>query len=175
MGIYINDLRGLVVRPTLEHLHEWSQTAENLLLGTAAQESQLGYRMLSNNHGGLGIFNISPQTHLDLWDNYLVTDPELASLTRGLASQQLFLKNPHGELITNLSYSTAMAWMIYKRHNLQLPSYANALDLARYWLNHYRSRNHVAHQTTVNDEHAMNEFAQNFQQLVLRKDKNIAA
>jgi len=36
------DLRHLVIRETLHYLNEWSQAAENLLLGTAAHESGLG-------------------------------------------------------------------------------------------------------------------------------------
>lgn len=175
MGIYINDLRELIVRPTLEHLNEWSQTAENLLLGTAAQESQLGFRMQSDTNDGLGLYSISPSTHTQVWDEFLVTNPELASRTRGLASQQQFLKSPHSELMTNLSYATGIAWMIYKSCHIKLPDNTNAHELARCWLLHYRSRSSQTAQSMSSDELTMDKFVQTYHQLVLNDNKNLAA
>ena len=34
---------------------------------------------------------------------------------RGLASQRAFLSDPDSELQTNLSYCTAIAWLLYQR------------------------------------------------------------
>ncbi len=34
---------------------------------------------------------------------------------RGLASQRAFLTDPDSELQTNLSYCTAIAWLLYQR------------------------------------------------------------
>ena len=52
-----NDLRHLVIRDTLNYLNDWSMAAENLLLGTAAQESGLG-----GWHEGrrVGLYHITP-------------------------------------------------------------------------------------------------------------------
>jgi hypothetical protein len=41
----------------------------------------------------------------------------MASRIRGLASQRAFLSDPEGELQTNLSYCTAIAWLLYQRAN----------------------------------------------------------
>lgn len=174
MGIYINDLRELVIRPALEHLDEWSQTAENLLLGTAAHESQLGFRMRPSEHG-LGIYNISAATHTRIWDEFLVTDPELASRLRGLASQQQFLKAPHNELITNLSYASGVAWMIYKSRHLKLPDASDVHQLAQSWLNHYRTQGNQSAQTTSTPEREQDDFVQSYCNLVLRENKHLAA
>ena len=42
----------------------------------------------------------------------------MASRVRGLASQRAFLSDPDGELQTNLSYCTAIAWLLYQRAGL---------------------------------------------------------
>jgi hypothetical protein len=175
MGICAADLRDLVIRPTLLLLNEWSPTAENLLMGTAAQESQLGFRMHSDPLEGLGLYRISAQAHLHMWDKYLVTDPELASRLRGLASQQQFLKNPHNELITNLSYASGTAWMIYKQHQIQLPEKPSVQELAELWVAHYCSRNEQNAQPLHNQKPLTEQFIQNYHKLVLREQKNLAA
>jgi len=175
MGIYAKDLRELVVRPTLLQLNEWSPAAENLLLGTAAHESQLGFRMHANNADGAGLYRISEATHIQVWDKFLVTDPELASRVRGLASQQQFLKFPHCELITNLGYATGIAWMIYKRNNIQLPSENDIASLASCWQMFYNSRD--ANQATLASisNNDTDKFISNYRKLVLRENKKLAA
>lgn len=176
MGIYADDLRELVIRPTLVSLDEWSPTVENLLLGTAAQESLLGFKMQSPQENGVGLYRISAHTHIQVWDQYLVTDPELASRVRGLASQQQFLKSPHTELITNLGYATGIAWMIYKRHRQTLPEDADTSALAQYWLDFYNKRDDQNIQTIFNrDEAQVDKFVQNYRKLVLREKKDLAA
>ena len=175
MGIYANDLRELVIRPTLLVLNEWSASAENLLLGTAAQESGLGFRMQSDKDAGMGIYCISAYTHIQVWDKYLVTDPELASRVRGLASQQQFLKNPHSELIINLSYATGIAWMIYKRQQFVLADNLNVHELAKYWWNYYCTRDDQGVQKIHADDTQIENFIANYNALILHKNKNLAA
>lgn len=143
MGICAKELREYVIRPTLEHLGESGATAsaaENLLLGTAAQESGLGFHLKVNRGRGLGIYQITPHTHIAIWDKYLINDPDLASAVRGLASQQEFLTHPHAELATNLSYATAIAWMIYRRAGEPLPPATDLPGLAQFWLRHFNRR-----------------------------------
>lgn len=182
MGIYTSDLREAIIRPTLECLDEWSPTAENLLLGTAAYETQLGSHLPTNNtrnytdsKHGLGLYRISPQTHTQIWDTYLVHDPELASRLRGLASQQQFLKSPHTELIFNLAYATGIAWMIYKRHALTLLNNLSAHELAHCWFNYYRTRDEHCNQTTHKDIAEIDDFVRHYRNLVARAPKKIAA
>jgi hypothetical protein len=175
MGIYTSDLRDAIVRPTLELLDEWSPSAENLLMGTAAQETQLGNNLQGNNHTGLGLYRISPHTHTQIWDNFLVHDPELASRLRGLASQQQFLKSPHNELIVNLAYATGIAWMIYKRHALTLLNNLSVHELAQCWLSYYCTRDEHSDQIPHNKIAEIDNFVRHYRHLVLRDNKNIAA
>ncbi len=162
MGISARELRTLVIRPTLKHLNMWSETAENLLLGTAAQESGLGEHLLIDNHRALGLYQISPRMHRNIWDNFLSTHPDLASKVRGLASQREFLEHPHAELATNLSYATAMALMVYLRNGKSLPEKSgnNLERLGRFWHNNFHSKP----QGTVAD------FISHYNSLVLNKE-----
>ncbi|HBD12641.1 MAG TPA: hypothetical protein DCZ13_10870 [Porticoccaceae bacterium] len=138
MGLSAGQLRKLIIRDTLEELGDWSPAAENLLMGTAAQESGLGVRIKKGR--SLGIYLISPAAHRAVWDKYLVDHPELASTVRGLAGQRSFLKNPQNELVTNLKYATAIAWLVYKRCGHPLPENASPEELARYWYRHFHRR-----------------------------------
>lgn len=175
MGIYAKDLRELVVRPTLLLLNEWSPAAENLLLATAAHESQLGFRMHTNHAKGAGLYRISEATHTQVWDEFLVTDPELASRVRGLASQQQFLKFPHCELITNLGYATGIAWMVYKRNLIQLPCETDIEGLATCWQSYYANRDPSQCNLTCISGIESEKFIQTYRKLVLREHKKMAA
>ena len=143
MGICAKELRHYVVRPALKHLGMWSPTGENLLLGTAAKESGLGFHLKQANHQALGIYQISPRMHRNIWDSFLAPHAELSSKVRGLASQREFLCHPHHELATNLVYATAIAWLIYHRSGIQIDK-INKEDITamgRLWQRHFRSRN----------------------------------
>ena len=113
MYVTAEHLRDQVIQPTLKYLGVWSQTAEELLLDAAVDAPDVG--LFSARNDGLGIFRITAQQHRDIWDSYLAFHPELASRIRGLASQRAFLSDPDLELQTNLSYCTAIAWLIYER------------------------------------------------------------
>lgn len=155
MGICATELQDFVIRPTLKHLGSQSMVAERLLLATAAQESGLGFHLLQNSgeRKGLGIYQINEALHKDLWDNYLALDPDLASTVRGIASQHDFLKQPHAELATNLTYSTAIAWLIYRRAKVILPEQDDIMALAHCWLTYY---------PTLQSHPNANQFANNF-------------
>lgn len=139
MGIYVNDLRELIIKPCLENLGDYSETAENLLAATAAQESQSSSRCFCSQTQGLGIYRITPEKHLETWDKYLIQFPELASRVRGFASQQQFLKNPHAELIGNLNYATAVAWMVYRFNGVDTNNTPEVNNLAQLWANHFNN------------------------------------
>lgn len=132
------DLRELVVADTLNYLGEWNQSGENLLVGTAIQESGLGFCLKAGRR--LGLYHISPSAHRAIWDHYLVQYPELASAVRGLAGQHSFTRNPHKELITNLRYATAIAWCIYRKADCALPDAEDIESLAKLWHRHFHTQ-----------------------------------
>lgn len=135
MGIAANELRDLVIRPTLECLDQQDIGYEELLVATAAQESSLSFHCQCERTGGLGLYRITPAKHREIWDKVLVNHPETASRVRGLASQQQFLRSPHQELVTNLGYATAIAWSIYQCYEANLMQ--DLSTMARLWSQYF--------------------------------------
>ena len=113
MYVTAEHLRDHVIRPTLEYMGAWTPDRETFLLNVTINAPDVG--LFSAKKGGLGLFNITAAQHRDLWDRYLAFNPDLASRVRGLASQRAFLSDPDSELQTNLSYCTAIAWLMQQR------------------------------------------------------------
>ena len=116
--IKAEDLRDLVVRPTLESMELlWPgasrEAAVNLLVGIAAHESTIGGKTHLKQVRGpaLGIYQIEPATHADTWDNYLLLKKKKGAFIRELLSQlpPQTEEEIHAELIHNLRYATAIA------------------------------------------------------------------
>ncbi len=118
MYITAEHLREQVIRPTLKYLGKWSANSETFLLNAAIDAPDLG--LFSARNDGLGLFHITAAQHRDLWDRYLAFNPDMASGVLGLASQRAFLSDPDSELQTNLSYCTAIAWLMVKRSGVSL-------------------------------------------------------
>jgi hypothetical protein len=167
MGIYANDLREWIIKPALLGLGEYSEVAENLLLGTAAQESLLGSHCYCAQTKGLGLYRITAEKHRELWDTYLVQFPDLASLQRGLASQQQFLKDPHGELMNNLIYTTGMAWMIYRRAAIETGKSLDLSTLAQLWALHFDNGTDALRNA--------DEFVQTYRNLIMGETNKLVA
>lgn len=134
-------LREHVIRPVLKYLDPvipYSLTAENLLMGTCAQESKMGTYLVQLGDGpALSIFQMEPATHDDIWDNFLLYNPEIANKIACLSSTN---NASHAvELIGNLSYAAAMVRVHYFRRPESLP-YGNGVPgLASYWKCHYNT------------------------------------
>lgn len=128
-----------VVRPVLQSMDAWSPGAENLLLGTAAQESAMG-RYIHQVGGGpaLGIYQCEPATHKDIWDNFLVYRDELSEVVRSWSSGR-YSDEPELELTGNLFYATAICRIHYMRVSAALPAAENKQAIGQYWKNHYNS------------------------------------
>ena len=121
-GIVPQQFRRYVIRATLEHLGEHTDAFEELLFMTVAHES-LGGRLLHQHRGSaVGVFQIEPRTHDDIWKNYLAYKPRMAAKVKALASTYTA-----EECITNLKYCCAMAAMVYIRAKDDVPS--NPKDL----------------------------------------------
>lgn len=114
-----------------------SPSAVNMLLGTAAQESQFGtYLRQLDNGPALGVFQMEPDTEKDIWDNYLNYRPmdrlsifNIASITE---------PDPFS-LESNLAYQIAMARIHYYRVDEPLPEADDLPGLARYYKLYYNT------------------------------------
>lgn len=137
MGVDIGHLRTLVVRPSLEYLELWSEAAENLVVGTALVESHGEYLKQLGRGPALGLWQIEPFTHQDIWDNFLKYEAELADRVRGL--QTLRSDDFHEELAGNLFYGAAICRCHYRRVRERLPAAADPDGMARYWKAYYNT------------------------------------
>ena len=107
----------------------YSIEAEDLLVGTCAAETSGDFLMqkteedpflaMKQNVFALGIYQMEPRTHDDLWRNYLPSHPKLVN---DLMQVCMFSKKPDSSmLVYNLYYSTAMARVFYLRCPEPLP------------------------------------------------------
>lgn len=136
MGIRSPDLKQYVIEPTLAKLGETRPLAATLLQVTGAFESDTATTLKSSRN--FGLYGIDKVLHRQVWDTWLVKDPELASRVRGLASQSEFLCAPHQELITNLAYATAIAWCCYRMNDVKLPDTEDPIALTQCWQRYFR-------------------------------------
>ena len=143
-GLHKPDVRQYVVRPALELLDPiipYSLAAENLVLGTGIQETQLTY--LHQIHGpALGIFQMEPATYLDLYKNYRPGSAEtlelFALLTKGFNLPAGSI--PRADLmVANLLYAAAMCQIFYRRVPKSLPKADDVEGLAQYWKTYYNT------------------------------------
>lgn len=125
-----------LIQRTLKDLNMYSESAVNLLLGTAAQESKFGTYLRQIKGPALGVFQMEPNTELDIWNNYLSYRAEIAgaigSMTGKLCPSSIALE-------ANLAYQIAMARTHYRRVPQALPDADDIEGLARYWKLHYNT------------------------------------
>lgn len=124
-----------VIRPTIEPIGLGGAAAERLLLGTALAETNLT-SLHQLNGPALGVYQIEPATHMDVWGNFIRFHPDLQEQV--LARLSL---DPSGleQLITNLSYQTIIARVIYRRVPTPLPAPDDALSLYQYYKAHWNT------------------------------------
>lgn len=139
MGINIRDLALNVIRPSLSLLSAfppvslWSKESEFLLLCTAAVESDGGKFLKQKNGPALGIYQMEPETHDDLWENFI--------FYRNILSKEIveaYGKPDPDKMTYNLRYATVMCRLHYFRVKQPLPG----MDLkacAEYWKKYYNT------------------------------------
>lgn len=137
-GLDAQQLRELIVRPTLQYIGLHNPAAENLVLGTALVES--GAKFIKQVGGGpaLGICQMEPETHDDIWANYLRYKPELAQKLQGLMTSAEITRGA-AEMIGNLYYAFGMTRVHYLRAPDRLPASADVVGMARYWKRYYNT------------------------------------
>lgn len=132
-------LREQVIRPTLKRIGLWSQAAEDLILGTACQESHCGkyIRQLGCKGaiGAFGVWQMELATARDIYDNFLRYKPDLKAKVESL-------RNPNQELTesltTNLMYACAMCRIHYLRVPEPLPT-GTIESFAKYYKKYYNT------------------------------------
>lgn len=140
MGLDAKQFRLLVIRPTLLEIRLWSLAAERLLLATALHESD-GLRYLRQLPDGpaLGLYQMEPATHDDIWRTWLRFRPLVSARVAGLTAASPLACPPAGRLVADLDYATAMARLRYRRAPDALPDAEDLTAIAAYWKRHYNT------------------------------------
>lgn len=123
-----------VIRPTLDYLGAGGESAERLILGTAAVES--GFSEIVQVGGGpaRGVFQCEPATENDIHQNFLAYRPHLNDLVDRL----IVLGTPEMDNLTgNLFYATAMCRVHYLRVPEALPDTVDGM--AEYHKQYYNT------------------------------------
>ncbi|MBF0629295.1 MAG: hypothetical protein HQL91_13850 [Magnetococcales bacterium] len=128
MGLDPHQLREQIIRPALQRLALWSDAAEELVLGTAIQESGLVYLRQLGSGPARGLWQMEPATHDDIWQNFLNSRTKL-----GLNILGHYPKPDSGRLVWDLAYACLMCRIHYLRCPQALPDAGNLQAQAEYW------------------------------------------
>lgn len=111
--------------------------AVQLLIGTAAVESRMGYyRRQMGNGPARGIFQMEPATERDIWDNWIKYKSGIGQRIKEITG----VYGPdHTALEKNLSYQVVMSRLHYRRVWEILPEYNDIPAQARYWKKYYNT------------------------------------
>ncbi len=138
MGIDAGQLRTLVVRPALKEIGLHTPAAENLVMGTAAQESNLRY-IHQVKGPALGLFQMEPATYKDIWARWLSGHPDIAEKLRQLAGQPDSGVPDPEVMVWNLKFAAAMCRVFYRRIAEPLPQAGDVAGMASYWKRYYNT------------------------------------
>lgn len=131
-----------IVRPTLDRMGMWSAAAENLLVGTAIQESGLRYLRQVPSGPALGVYQVEPATMHDLLRRYLDLRPDVQarfeSALRTFTPADVDWNTVDDSvlafrLISDLAFATAVARLRYWIDPEPLPAANDIPGLARTW------------------------------------------
>lgn len=124
-----------VIAPTLSMLALDSLAARQITLGTGMTESGLTYIKQVGGGPALGLWQMEPVTHDDIWVNFLAHRRKLAQIVEDFC-QASHVAN---DMTWNLRYACAMARVHYYRRPEALPAAGDATGMAAYWKQHYNT------------------------------------
>lgn len=140
MAINCIQLRDVVIRPALQAIGYLSDDAVALLLGTCAQETQLGRYLIQTSigfKGGIGIYQIETPSYHDVWNNCVEPFPSMR------AKLQIYLgyagKPQSARMATDLSLATIMCRLYYSRIKEPLPKADDLPAMAAYYKRYYNT------------------------------------
>ncbi len=127
-------LRIEIIKPALVFIGHYSKPAEDLVFGTACVESQCGEYICQLNGPAVGIFQMEPATHDDIYVNFLKYKPELKAKVMKLFAPGLSVAE---NLKSNLMYAAAMCRIHYLRVSIPIPN--DLQGQAEYWKKYYNT------------------------------------
>jgi len=138
MGINKDQLEKLIINTLRElSLKMATQSAVNLLLGTAEQESHMGKYIHQIQGPALGIFQMEPKTHNDIWENCIAHfSSKFIGRIRTITNSTCL--NPE-TMMYNLKYAIIMCRLHYWRVPEALPEHDDINALGSYWKKYYNT------------------------------------
>lgn len=127
-------LRTEIIKPALVMIGLYSKPAEDLVFGTACIESHCGEYLCQLNGPAVGIFQMEPATHDDIYKNFLKYKPDLKARVMKLFAPGLSAAE---NLKSNLMYAAAMCRIHYLRVSQPIPE--NRREQAEYWKKYYNT------------------------------------
>lgn len=105
-------------------------------MGTCALESDGGSFLVEENGPALGIFQMEPKTHDDLWRTFLPVNPKLTHDMIQIC--RMAIKPTADMMVYHLFYATAMARVFYARIKEPIPT--NLESQAAYYKEHWNTK-----------------------------------
>lgn len=129
------------IRPALKILDAYnpkmnSKAAEELLLGTAIQESALSFLRQHRDGPARGFWQIEPATADDIHNNFIDSRKSLRDILDDVLADK---PDPITQLQTNLIYSCIMARLKYWRVPAAMPNSGDLNGQAAYWKKYYNT------------------------------------
>ena len=126
-----------LIQNTLTPLGVYSDDAEELLMATCANESNLGeYRTQGNGGPARGIFQMEGEDFNDIWKNYLAYHTAFAARVKALNGGNIGTAD---DLINNDAYAIAMCRVHYLRSSGNLPYCKDLEAIWDYYKLHYNT------------------------------------
>ena len=129
-------LRALI-KQTLDPIGLYSADAEELLMATCANESNLGEYRTQTGHGpARGIFQMEGEDFNDIWTNFLAYNPVRSA---GLCALNNGAKGTADDMVNNDPYAIAMARVHYMRKPGSLPAAGDLEAIWAYYKKYYNT------------------------------------
>lgn len=128
-------LKDIIIRPALSAIGLCSDNAIQLLLGTAAQETQLGRYLVQTNitpyNGGIGIYQMQAPSYVHIWGRHVDSSISMkAKMKLYLGYEGMPMAS---RMASDLALSTIMARLFYANVLERLPDEKDVPAMARYW------------------------------------------
>lgn len=143
MGIDGRQFKELIVRPILKSIDLWSETAENLLAGTAYIESELQYIKQLPDGPAVSVMQIEPNTYLDLKKRVSDKYPEIFCKIK-LSLFMNKIPDTADWLIGNLNAAVIFARLKYYFDPEPLPLVDDYVGMAELYKRVYNTSNGAA-------------------------------
>lgn len=160
MSLSCPQLRDIIVQPALSAIGLCSDAAINLILGTAAQETQLGRYVVQVGiepySGGIGIYQMQAPTYDFIWQKHVEPSTSMK------AKIKLYLgfegKPLASRMASDLALATVMARLLYANVLETLPQATDVKGLGRYWKIYWN---------TMKGAGTVDQFVENYKEYVV--------